>query len=138
MAGIFLPTLGLLIALSAFILVRLVMQLPMPIERAIAFPMAIVPNLWGVWNMVYVRVRQNHSWKIGLHGLLLLLIVGPLGYCVGRLTSVLEASAQGLVYFGAIRLDYAHFVIGILIGAGIYYLAWKYVVNFLNELLGIA
>src|SRR5215469_4334403 len=128
MAGIFLPTLGLLIALSAFILVRLVMQLPM----------AIVPNLWGVWNMVYVRVRQNHSWKIGLHGLLLLLIVGPLGYCVGRLTSVLEASAQGLVYFGAIRLDYAHFVIGILIGAGIYYLAWKYVVNFLNELLGIA
>lgn len=138
MAGIMVPTALLLLALSAFIVVRLVLQMPAPIERAIAFPMAIVPNLWGAWNMLYVRVRQGRPWKIGVHGLLLPLIVGPLGFMLGRALGVLETTSQGLIYFGAIRIDWAHWVTGIWIGLAFYYLAWKYVVNFLNELLGIA
>src|SRR4029077_13052359 len=71
MAGIVVPTLGLLVALSAFVTLRLILHFPVPIERAIAFPMAIVPNLWGVWNMLYVRLRQSRHWRIGAHGLLL-------------------------------------------------------------------
>jgi hypothetical protein len=138
MAGIVVPTVGLLLVLSAFITFRLILQFPAPIERAIAFPMAIVPNLWGVWNMLYVRVRQSRPWKMEIHGLLLPVILGPLGFLLGRSLGVLETTTQGLVYFGAIRLDYGHWVMGIGIGLAFYYLMWKYVVSFLNELLGIA
>lgn len=138
MAGIVVPTLGLLLMLSAFVTFRLILQLPVPVERAIAFPMAIVPNLWGVWNMLYVRLRQSRHWKIGVHGLLLPAILGPLGFTVGRALGVLQKSPHGLVYFGAVRLDYAHFAVGFGIALAIYYLMWKYIVNSLNELLGIA
>jgi hypothetical protein len=138
MAGIVVPTIGLLLVLSAFVTLRLILELPAPIERAIAFPMAIVPNLWGVWNMLYVRVRQSRPWKIGIHGLLLPVVIGPLGFLLGRSLGLLEMTSQGVVYFGEIHLDYAHWVMGIAIGLAFYYLMWKYVVNALNEVLGIA
>jgi hypothetical protein len=138
MAGIVVPTVGLLVMLSAFIAFCMILQVPVPVERAIAFPMAIVPNLWGVWNMLYVRLRQTRPWKIGIHGILLPVLVIPLGFVLGKALGILETTPEGLVYFGAIHLDYAHWVTGIWIGIAMYYLAWKYVVNFFNELLGIA
>jgi len=138
MAGIVVPTIGLLLGLTAFIIFRLILQFPVPIERAIAFPMALVPNLWGLWNMVYVRMRQRGPWNIGLHGGVLPLILGPLGFTVGRALGVLETHARGLVYFGDINFDYAFLVFGAGVGLVAYYLFWKYVVNFFNEVLGIA
>ena len=54
MAGVLLPTWFLLIALAGFVAGRLVFQIPIPIERIIVFPMAVVPNLWGLWNLVYI------------------------------------------------------------------------------------
>lgn len=138
MAGIVVPTLGLLIALSAFVTLRLILQFHAPIERAIAFPMAIVPNLWGVWNMLYVRIRQSRTWSIGIHGLILPLAIGPLGFVAGRAMGVLQITPEGFVYFGAVRIDYAHWLIVICIAVAIYYLVWKYVVNFLNEVIGVA
>jgi hypothetical protein len=138
MAGIVVPTIGLLLMLSAFVTVRLVLQFPVPIERGIVFPMAIVPNLWGVWNMLYVRVRQSRAWKIGIHGLLLPVILGPLGFVLGSALGVLQRTSQGLIYFGAIQIEYAHVIIGVAVAMAIYYLLWKYAVNALNEVLGIA
>ena len=138
MAGIVVPTLGLLVALSAFVTLRLILHFPVPIERAIAFPMAIVPNLWGVWNMLYVRLRQSRHWRIGLHGLLLPVLLLPMGFLLGRALGVLETTPYGVTYFGAVALDYAHWLTGVLAGMSMYYLMWKYVVNALNEILGIA
>lgn len=139
MAGIVVPTVGLLAMLSVFITFRLILQVPLPIERAIIFPMALVPNLWGLWNILYVRVRRTgEHWKAGVHGLLLPLILVPLGGLLGKALGILEPTPQGLMYFGAIALDYAHLALAIAIALAVYYLVWKYIVNFLNELLGIA
>ena len=54
MAGIFVPTLVILLACVAFTVARYVCDVPVPIERVIVFPLTIVPNLWGVWNILYV------------------------------------------------------------------------------------
>jgi RNA polymerase sigma-70 factor (ECF subfamily) len=36
-------------------------NVPIPIERVIVFPMALIPNLWGFWNMLYVWLRQHRK-----------------------------------------------------------------------------
>jgi hypothetical protein len=56
MAGICLPTIFLLSAITAF---------AVSIERARVFPMAVVPNAWGVWNMFYL-VLHSRRWPLGL------------------------------------------------------------------------
>ena len=53
MAGISVPTPLLLIPLTAFFIARFVYNIPVPVERVIIFPMAIIPNLFGVWNMLH-------------------------------------------------------------------------------------
>ena len=47
MAGISVPTPLLLVALTLFSIARFVYNVPVPVERVIIFPMAIVPNLFG-------------------------------------------------------------------------------------------
>ena len=48
MAGISVPTPFLLIPLTAFSVARFVYNIPVPVERVIIFPMAIIPNLFGI------------------------------------------------------------------------------------------
>jgi hypothetical protein len=43
LAGIFVPTLVLPLLLTVFIVVRIVLKAPVPIEQAMIFPMAVVP-----------------------------------------------------------------------------------------------
>jgi len=123
MAGIVAPTLFLLIALTAFIVARLIYRISIPIERMIVFPMALIPNLWGLWNMLYVRLRGSRPLPIGFHGALLVILVVPSGFALGRM---LNFELPPVAIFGAPAALIA------------YYLLWKYLVNFLNELLGIA
>jgi hypothetical protein len=126
MAGIVAPTMFLLVVLTAFIIARLVYRIPIPIERTIVFPMALIPNLWGVWNMLYVRLQTRRFVPIGIHGpLLLVLLIVPAGLVLGRLLD-LRLPSPNLA------------ALGIPAALVAYYLLWKYVVNFLNELLGIA
>ena len=54
MAGILLPSWVLLLVLGIFLLSHFSQRLPSGIESAIVFPMAIVPNLWGLWNVLYM------------------------------------------------------------------------------------
>jgi len=138
MAGIVVPTLFLLLVMSAYFVLRIVMEVPVPIERAIAFPMAVVPNLWGVWNMLHVRMREGRHLPIGVHGSLLVLVIAPLVVLAGSALHFVSASGRTLTYFGQIRIDYVSLAIGVGVVMVIYYLVWKYIVNFLNELLGIA
>jgi hypothetical protein len=41
---------------------------PAGLERAIAFPMAVVPNLWGIWNALYLALGSRGRISIGIFG----------------------------------------------------------------------
>jgi len=68
MAGVFTPSLALLITLTVFVLTRLMFHVPIPIERVIIFPVALVPNAFGIWNIFYVWFRPHSRLPIGFHG----------------------------------------------------------------------
>jgi hypothetical protein len=126
MAGIAVPSALMVLILAAFCVVRFASQFPVPIERALVFPMALVPNLWGLWNMLYLVVRQHARIPIGVYGAVVPLLVGPLAL----------VTARG---FG---IDIPHFVLAVFpVGLAVvivgYYLLWKYVVGFLNGVLEI-
>ncbi|HUJ30045.1 MAG TPA: hypothetical protein VLY23_02105 [Candidatus Acidoferrum sp.] len=138
MAGIVVPTLFLLVVMSAYFVLRFILQVPVPIERVIVFPMAGVPNLWGLWNMLYVRRRQGGHPSIGVHGALLPLVLAPLAFLVATGLGLAARSQGAFVYLEVIHANYGLVAIVIGVGIAIYYLAWKYFVNFFNELLGVA
>src|SRR5712692_3803065 len=84
MAGIAVPTLLLLVGMTIFTVARFVYDVPVPIERIIVFPFALVPNLWGVWNILYVALSGRPRLPIGLHGAVLPFLVAPLGFAITR------------------------------------------------------
>lgn len=134
MAGIVVPTLFLLLIVSVYAWRRFYFEVPnqfvipmpgQPLNRAILFPMAVVPNAWGAWNMLFLALRRRSRLSIGVHGALLVLLLIPGGVLLTRF----------LDDFG-IQLRFALPMIPI--GMTVYYLAWKYLVGYLNEELGIA
>ena len=68
MAGIVVPTPFLLVIVTGFTIARARFGVPVPLEHAIIFPMAVVPNLWGLWNMLRLAVGAGDRWPIGVHG----------------------------------------------------------------------
>ena len=126
MAGITVPTVFLLVVLGVLIAVRRFCQMPMPIERFAIFPMAVVPNAWGVWNVLRLAGAEGGRIPLGGWGALLAVVLPFLGYGLSRALGfqppALPASAVAIAWLVAILL---------------YYLAWKILVAFLNELLGV-
>ena len=138
MAGIFAPSLFLLVVLTAFVVSRLVFQVPIPIERVMVFPMALVPNLFGLWNVLYVWLRPRRHLPIGFHGALLPVIMAPLGAVGASWLGFLTLGAQGITWFQVITVPYYLIAPWFLAGLVMYYLVWKHIVGFLNQVLGIA
>jgi hypothetical protein len=140
MAGIFIPTLGLLAALTIFIVTRLIFRVPVPLERSLVFPMALAPNLFGLWNILYVW--SGRRWPIGFHGALLPLVMAPMGVLMGGFVGILSFGAHSVTFFQQITVPYSQIipaVIGQLCAMiVVYYLMWKYIVGSLNRLLEIA
>ena len=68
LAGILVPTLVLPLLLIAFIVLRLGMKISFPIERGLVFPMALVPGLWGAWNMLWQWSHERTHLPVGVHG----------------------------------------------------------------------
>jgi len=136
MAGIVVPTAFLLVVLTAFCLARFVFHAPIPIERVMVFPMALIPNLFGVWNMLWVRAARAR-WSIGFHGALLPFVLVPLGFTLGRLLEVIAIEPGGLVAFDTARLPYGRAALVFPVLVVLYYLVWKYVVAFLNDVVGV-
>lgn len=124
LAGIAVPTVFLLIVMTGYTILRYVYNFPVPVERVIVFPMAVVPNAWGLWNVLFIAFRERLHLSIGLIGALLPLMLAPLGIVV---TSLLNFSIPSF----AVHI----FPIAAPIGLIIYYLAWKYLVGFLNRVL---
>jgi len=138
MAGIVVPTIVLLFLLAAFVIARFVCQVPIPIERAMIFPMAIVPSTFGAWNMFYLWLRPRRHLSIGFHGAMLPFLLVPGGYLLGRTLGILMFGPDGVIYFQAFTVPYAFIAVGFAFGLIAYYLIWKYLIGFFNQVLGIA
>jgi len=124
MAGIAMPTIVLPLAVAVFLIGRHEMDSNLPVA-ALVFPLAVVPTLWGLWNILHVAVRSRVRIPLGLHGALLPIILMPMvavlvravGLFIGPLATVLAFAPVGMIA---------------------YYLVWKYIVGFFNAELGIA
>ena len=125
MAGIVVPTPFLIVIVIAFTIARQAGHLPEPLERVIIFPMAVVPNFWGLWNMIRIASGAADRWPIGLHGALLPLVLMPLGLLLAQVFAIDFIRPSFALAFAPV-------------GIGIYYLAWKYLVGYCNAVLGIA
>ncbi|MBK6587759.1 MAG: hypothetical protein IPM21_00360 [Acidobacteria bacterium] len=126
MAGITIPTILLVLFVTVFTFARHEYSELIPIERLIVFPLAIVPNLWGIWNMAYVRLRRNRYLSIGLHGALLTFVQAMTAFGIAKLTDVEIPS----VVASAFPFGFPVLVI-------VFYLVWRHVVSFFNAILGI-
>ena len=138
LAGVFVPTLVLPLLLTGFIVVRLVLQFPVPIERGIIFPMALVPSLWGIWNMLWHLPALRTRVPLGVFGAVLPPLLVPCGALVATCSGVVAFGATGVVWFQVWHISYVVIACGFCVGVAVYYLAWKYVVAFVNRTLGIA
>jgi hypothetical protein len=138
LAGVFVPTLILPLMLAGFITVRLVLALPIPIERFIIFPMAVVPTLWGLWNMLWLWSAPRTHIPIGLHGTVLPLLLMPMGATMASCLGVMAVGSHGVVWFNTANVPYTLIAPMFLAALAGYYLVWKYIVGFLNSVMGIA
>lgn len=134
MAGIVVPTVFLLVVVAIdayqkyYFEVSNQFVIPLasrPLERALLFPMAVVPNVWGLWNMLHLRLRSRIPLPLGVHGALLVVLLIPGGIALARL-------------FDTFTIQWQFALPMFPIGMALYYLAWKYLVGFLNEEMGIA
>jgi hypothetical protein len=126
LAGIAVPTLFLLAIMTGYTVLRYVYNFPVPVERVIVFPMAVVPNLWGLWNILFVAVHERLHFSLGLHGALLPFLLAPLGIVL-----------TGLLNFTLPNFVPHIFPVAAPVGLIAYYLAWKYLVGFLNRVLAL-
>jgi hypothetical protein len=126
MAGVTVPSVLVMLMLAGFVVLRFGYTAPIPIERFLLFPLAIVPGLWGLWNMLYIVVRKHWRIPLGLHGALVPLVAGPLALGNAFLAGF-EISRSALTIFPA----------GVALAMLVYYLAWKYLVGFLNGVLDV-
>jgi hypothetical protein len=135
MAGISVPTPLLLVALTLFSIARFVYNVPVPVERVIIFPMAIVPNLFGVWNVLHAASRSRLP--LGVHGAILPFILAPTGFLLARSLGFLKVTSYGFNYFG-VEIHYVHVALVFPAVLIVYYLIWKYLIGFFNRIAGIA
>jgi hypothetical protein len=126
MAGIVVPTMFLLIGLTVFIIARFIYDVPVAIERLLVFPLAIVPNAWGVWNMFYVRLGPGRRLPLGLHGAALVFLLGPVGLTLASKLNIWIVTPNPTLVLAALPV--------VLI---VYYLIWKHAVNFLSRLIAV-
>lgn len=138
LGGIFVPTLVLPLILTGFIVLRLVLGVPFPIERFIIFPMSVVPLLFGLWNMLYLASHERTHLPLGLHGAILPFLGAPTGGFVAHTLGILQLGSGGVTWFHVYDVPYPLVACAFLAGVIAYYLVWKYIVGFVNRVLGIA
>jgi hypothetical protein len=138
MAGIVVPTIFLLVAMTVFVMTRLVYHVPVPIERLIVFPMALVPNLFGAWNVLYLWLGPVRRLPLGFHGAILPFVVAPLGFTLVSSLGFLTAKPGRWVLFDAVTITYSLAATCFLVIVAVYFLVWKHLVGFFNRVVGIA
>src|SRR5262245_58631516 len=124
MAGVLLPCWMLLVGLVGFIIFRTVLARDYPLDQVLVYPAAVVPNLWGLWNVLYVALVVNRRMPLGLWGALLPLLMVPCGLALQQILGVSVISTREALTM-------------LPIAVALYYLAWKHVVGFFNTLVGV-
>jgi hypothetical protein len=121
------PTVFLLVVFVVFAVIRFGYNPEFPLERVLVFPLALVPAIWGLWNIVYVAMQGRRRLPLGMHGAMVPAVLLPLALVAARVFGFgFVAGATPLVLLALPPLMI------------IYYLVWKYLVGFLNAMLGIA
>ncbi len=138
LAGLFVPTLIMPLLLVSFLVARFGLQWSFPVERGLVFPMALVPTLWGLWSMLWLRSHEQTHLSLGAHGAILPFLLLPAGTVIAKCAGVIALGASSVLWFQAVRIPYALIAVCFCAGVAIYYLVWKYIVGFLNRVLGIA
>jgi cell division protein FtsX len=87
--------------------------------------------------MLYVGLRSRTGLSIGVHGALLPLVLIPLGVTLGTVLGVIRIDQDGVQAFQAVRLPYIRGLFVLPVVVVVYYLVWKYIVAFLNDVVGI-
>ena len=83
-----------------------------------------MPNAWGLWNMLYLRMQPRVRISLGLFGALLVALLIPGGRALAAVFDTFTTQWQfALPMFP--------------VGMAVYYLAWKYGVTALNGEMGI-
>jgi hypothetical protein len=138
LAGILVPTFILPVMLAGFLTLRLGVGIQVPIERGLIFPMALVPSLWGLWNMFWLGTHTRTHLPLGVHGAVLPLLLVPSGTIAALSLGIMSLGASTVTWFHSIEIPYSLISVGILAALAAYYLVWKYIVGFVNRLLEIA
>jgi hypothetical protein len=123
MAGITLPTMVIPVVIALVGMNHSSVR-PFHLEDVVFFPVGLVPSAWGLWNVLYERVRRHREIPIGWFGVALLIPLGLAGYAI--------QTALGKMLWTKELL-----MAGVPIAIVLYYLAWKHIVGRLNELLGV-
>jgi hypothetical protein len=97
---------------------------PFHLEDVVIFPIGLVPNAWGLWNMLFVRLRKRRDLPAGPYGAALVVLLAPAAYGIQ-------------LALGKVLWTPAIFAVGLPMTLAAYYLAWKYVVARFNDTLGI-
>ncbi len=122
MAGIVVPT------VTTFLVAPFVVwhffRIPDTLERAMLFPIAVNPLMWGAWNGLYTVIRRTHRVSIGWFGAALPLLLVPVGALLAR-----------YLHISAVTPMRAAAVLPPTMLA--YYVIWRYVVAFLNGVVGL-
>lgn len=124
MAGVLLPTWLLLVAMTLYVVGHLTRLTPERLETAIVFPMAVVPNAWGIWNVLYVKFGLRARLPLGVFGAMLPVVLVPAGVVLARIL--------GLQFYS---IEHAVFLLPVVMA--IYYLGWKYAVAAFNRIVEV-
>ena len=126
MAGVLLPSWLLLVGLVGFVILRTVLDRPYyPLEQVLIYPMAVIPNLWGLWNVLYVALVLKRRIPLGLWGALLPLVLIPSGLALQHALGIAVISTREALTV-------------LPIATALYYLVWKHVVGFFNKIVGVS
>lgn len=123
MAGVVIPTAT--VFLVALPVAGFFSRIPADIERAMIFPMALNPAIWGAWNVLYVALPRKRRLPIGWHGATLALLLVLSGIALARCLDV-----------SFVKPSRAFAVLPPTMIA--YYVLWRFAVKSLNDLLGIS
>ncbi|CAN5746884.1 hypothetical protein BH18ACI5_BH18ACI5_05350 [soil metagenome] len=123
MAGITLPTMVVPVVIALVSMHHSSVR-PFHLEDVVFFPVGLVPSAWGLWNVLYERVRRHRELPIGVFGAALLIPLGSAAYAIQTALGKMLWTPEVLV-------------MGVPIAIVVYYLAWKHLVRRLNDLLGV-
>ena len=88
--------------------------------------------------MLWLGSHERTHLPVGLHGAILPLLMMPCGAVLASCFGILALGSSGATWFQACYVPYlliAPVFLCVLVG---YYLVWKYVIGFVNRVLGIA